>query len=208
LKLASGPSTAGSALIVHGNAGSALDRVDFVEGLQGAAPFNAYVLEYPGYGERAGSPNQENILRAAAEALELLTNSGPVFVIGESLGTGVASWLAGAYPTAIRGLMLFCPYNNMTAVAQHHMSIFPVRWMLRDRYPSEEWLRNYRGPLGVVVVTHDVVVPARFGHRLYSSYDGPKRLWELTDCGHNDACMRPAEWWRELVDFWGLPQGN
>ena len=202
---AADPVAAGTVLIVHGNAGSAIDRLDFVDGLQGAAPFHVYVLEYPGYGERDGSPSQESILRTAAEGLELLTNAGPVFVLGESLGTGVAAWLAGAYPNAINGVMLFCPYNNMTAVAQHHMSIFPVRWILRDRYPSEEWLKNYRGPIGFVLVTDDVVVPARFGHQLYSAYFGPKKLWQLDDCGHNDACLRPAEWWSELVAFWREP---
>ena len=194
---------AGRVLIVHGNAGSALDRVDFVEGLQGAASLDAYILEYPGYGERDGRAGQDGILRAAAEGLETLTNQGNLFVLGESLGTGVAAWLAGNYPEAIDGVMLFCPYNSMTAVAQHHMSIFPVRWMLRDRYPSEEWLKNYRGPVGVVVATEDVVVPARFGQRLYAGYSGPKKLWELGDCGHNDVCLRPEEWWRDLVAFWG-----
>jgi pimeloyl-ACP methyl ester carboxylesterase len=195
--------SAGDVLIVHGNAGSALDRIDFVEGLQGAAPFNVCILEYPGYGERQGKASQQDILQAAAEGLELLTNGGPLFVLGESLGTGVAAWLAGTYADAVSGVMLFCPFNNMTAVAQHHMSIFPVRLMLRDRYPSQEWLSNYRGPVGVVVVTDDVVVPARFGHRLYSSYSGPKKLWEFADCGHNDVCLRPAKWWSELAAFWG-----
>jgi pimeloyl-ACP methyl ester carboxylesterase len=195
-------------LITHGNAGSALDRLEFVEGLQSVAPFDVYVLEYPGYGDRTGSPAQAPILAAAAEALELLTNKGPVFVVGESLGTGVAAYLAGRYPAAVKGLMLFCPYNNLTAVAQHHMRILPVRWLIWDRFPAGDWLKSYHGPVGMLVMKGDIVVPARFGHQLYASYSGPKKLWEVEDGGHNDACVRPSTWWREVLTFWGETGGD
>jgi uncharacterized protein len=190
-------------LVVHGNAGSALDRLDFADGLQSVEPVDVFILEYPGYGDRPGVASQESILKAAGEGLELLTNTGPVFVVGESLGTGVASYLAGTYPGAVRGVMLFCPYNNLAAVAQHHMSLFPVGWILRDRFPSEEWLKNYRGPVGILVMENDQIVPARFGRQLYEGYAGPKKLWVVNDGGHNDACTRPSLWWGELSAFWG-----
>src|SRR5688572_6673543 len=84
----SAPATAAAqVLIVHGNAGSALDRVDFAKGLQCAGPINVFILEYPGYGDRTGKPSQTSLLEAATEAFQLLTNSGPIYVVGESLGT-------------------------------------------------------------------------------------------------------------------------
>jgi len=197
------PGATSQVLIVHGNAGSALDRVDFARALQGAGPVNVYILEYPGYGDRAGSPSQESLLDAATEAFRLLTNGPPVYVIGESLGTGVAAWLAGTYPDAVRGLLLFCPYNNLTDVAKYHVtSLVPVGLLLRDRFPSEDWLRAYRGPVGILVAKEDTIVPARFGRQLYDGYAGPKKLWEIANAGHNDVCVRPDAWWQEVFAFW------
>ncbi|HEX4646062.1 MAG TPA: alpha/beta fold hydrolase [Verrucomicrobiae bacterium] len=191
-------------LIVHGNAGSAVDRMDFAEALRNAGTFDVYILEYPGYGARPGKPTQENFFRAADEAFELLKKDGQVYLIGESLGTGVAAYLAGTHPAMISGVLLIAPYDNMVDVAQFHMPIFPVRLLLRDRFPSSGYLKNYNGPVGVLLAGQDVVVPSRFGRKLYDNYSGPKKLWEMPHAGHNDLSMQSAAWWKELGDFWTL----
>jgi uncharacterized protein len=189
-------------LIVHGNAGSAIDRVDYADGVAGVAPWDVYILEYPGYGARAGSPTQESLFRAADEAIALLEKDGPVFLIGESLGTGVAAYLAGTHPKAVSGVLLVAPYHNLTEVAQHHMRIFPVSWLLLDRFPSAKYLREYHGPAGMILAGRDEVIPNRFGRHLYDDYAGPKKLWVIPDAYHNDLPYQSAEWWEELVSFW------
>lgn len=189
-------------LIVHGNAGCAINRLDYAEEFEAIAPSDVFILEYPGFGERAGSPSQESLFASATEAMGLLKNDGPVFVLGESLGTGVAAYLAGAFPQAIPGIVLIAPYNNMTDVAQAHMPIFPVRWLLKDRFPSETYLKNYHGPVGVLLAGQDEVVPNRFGRKLFDGYLGPKKLWELADAGHNDLLGQAGNVWKELFIFW------
>jgi uncharacterized protein len=193
-------------LIVHGNAGCAINRLDYAGELEAIAPTDVFILEYPGFGERAGSPSQESLFASATEAMDLLKNDGPVFVLGESLGTGVAAYLAGAFPQAIPGIFLIAPYNNMTDVAQDHMPIFPVRWLLKDLFPSETYLRNYHGPVGVVLAGQDEVVPNRFGRKLFDDYLGPKKLWELADAGHNDLLSQAGNVWKELFVFWNQNQ--
>lgn len=112
-------------------------------------------------------------------------------------------YLAGTFPEAVSGLLLFCPYNNLTDVARYHtMRLIPVSLLLRDRFPSDRWLQTYRGPVGILLAAEDRVVPARFGRRLYESYTGPKKLWEILGAGHNDVFVRPDGWWREVFDFW------
>ncbi len=87
--------TAGSVLILHGNAGSAVDRDYLADPLQQALPLDVYILEYPGYGDRTGSPSQASLLAAADEAGDLLIRRGPLYLVGESLGTGPTAHLAG-----------------------------------------------------------------------------------------------------------------
>src|SRR5207237_523909 len=78
-------------LMTHGNAGQAANR-DYV--LQCMAEQDSlYVLEYPGYGSREGSPSRESMNQAASQAFRLLRSRNPntpVCVLGESIGTGAA----------------------------------------------------------------------------------------------------------------------
>ena len=136
-----------------------------------------------------------------------LEKDGPFYVIGESLGTGLAAYLAGAHPKVIAALLLVAPYNDLGDVAQAHMPLFPAKWMLRDRFESSRYLREYHGPVAVLLAGRDEVVPNRFGRKLYDEYSGPKKVWEVARATHNDLPAQPQEWWRELIVFWtGKPQ--
>ncbi len=193
-------------LILHGNAGDAVDRIDYAQSLKPVADCDVFILEYPGYGARPGSPSQTSLCDAADEAILLLEKDGPIYLIGESLGTGVAAYLAGRHPQAVSGVLLIAPYHNMTDVAQHHMPIFPVRWMLWDRFPAAAFLQPYHGPVAVLLAGRDEVIPNQFGRRLFEGYSGPKKVWTVPDAYHNDLPDQPASWWRELTAFWQANQ--
>ena len=192
----------GRLLIVHGNGGCAIDRADYADGLKRVAPWDIYILEYPGYGARGGAPSQKSIFAAASEAMELLKKDGPVYIMGESLGTGVAAYLAGAYPEAVGGVLFIAPYHNLTEVAAVHMPIFPVRLMLLDRYPSWTYLHKYHGPVYMLFAGQDIVVPNRFGRQLFDSYEGPKKFLEVPQAGHETLLTETDKWWHDLSEFW------
>ncbi len=192
----------GCVLITYGNASCAASSARYADAIQSAAALDVFILEYPGYADRPGSPSQDSLFRAADEALPLLATNGLVYLVGESLGTGVAAHLAGTHPDRIAGVILISPFNRLTSVAQYHMPIFPVGLLLRDRFPSEIYLRNYHGPVGMVVDGLDQVVPEQFGRRLYAGYAGPKQLWEFPNGGHATIMEPPEKFWAEAVEFW------
>lgn len=192
-------------LLAHGNAGCALQRAEYAPVLRAAVADRAvsvYLVEYPGYGARPGSPSQQALLAAAADALASIPASVPVIVVGESLGSGVAAATAMSHPDRVSGLLLLTPFDSLTNVAEHHYPVLPVRWLLRDRYPSEQWLRSYRGPVVVMLAGRDTIVPARFGTRLYDDYQGPKLLITAGRANHNDLLrVLPESSWRQALDF-------
>jgi pimeloyl-ACP methyl ester carboxylesterase len=194
----------GQVLITYGNGSCALGCSHYAEVLQEIAALNVFVLEYPGYGDRPGKPTERSLFAAADEACQLLLPGGRLYLIGESLGTGVASYLAGKYSAQIAGVALLAPYNQLVEVAQEHMPLLPVHLMLLDRYPSEDYLRGYTGPLAVLVAGQDQVVPEKFGRRLYQSYQGPKRLWEFPQGNHGTVMIQPPELWGQILEFWKL----
>jgi len=192
-------------LIAHGNAGYALHRVDYAALLRAAAPDRAvsiYILEYPGYGARSGQPSQEAFLAAADEALARIPADIPVILLGESIGTGVASATASTHPERVSGLLLLTPFDSLANVAQHHYPLLPVRWIMRDQYPSAEWLQNYRGPVAIILAAHDTIVPAKFGQKLHDTYAGPKKLITADQADHNDLLHTlPSSAWQEALKF-------
>jgi len=191
----------GQVLITHGNACCAFECGHYADSIQQAAPLDVYIVEYPGYENRPGKPTEHTLYSASNEALELLPTNRPTYVVGESLGTGVATYLAGKHPNEIAGVVLLGAYNSLVSVAQAHMVILPVTLLLVDRFPSEEHLRDYHGPVAVLVAGRDTVVPERFGHRLYEAYQGPKRLWEFPQGDHGTVMLQPPETWKQILDF-------
>jgi pimeloyl-ACP methyl ester carboxylesterase len=203
-RLAATQPAAASVLICYGNASSATGCAHYADVLQALAPLDVFILEYPGYEDRAGPPTRETLLHAAADALPLLATNRPVFLVGESLGTGVASWLAGNFPGKISGLMLLSPYERLADVAQFQYPWLPARWLMRDDLWSGKFLQSFRGPVGVMVDGRDRIVPARFGRRLFENFAGPKRLWEFSDSGHVQVGEPLEKFWREVIAFWQL----
>ncbi len=195
-------------LLFHGNAGCAPDWFGHADALQATDSVDVYILEFPGYGGRSGSPSESSLLKAGEEGLLSITNQCRIYVMGESLGTGVATYVSGAHPDLVSGLFLVAPYNNMASVAQNHLPIFPVRWMLRDKYPSSDFLKNYKNPLAILLAGKDEVIPPELGRKLYDSYKGPKKLWIEPQAGHNDVHrFRPA-FWKEILNFWDNPEAT
>jgi pimeloyl-ACP methyl ester carboxylesterase len=201
-KLPASSASAGSVLVVHGNAGCAMDRGYIAKPIHDAVNVDVYVLEYPGYGSREGSPDKRSFLAAAEEAFGLLTNCLPKYLVSESIGVGVACHLAGAHPKEVAGLMLFAPYHDLASVAQRRMPFLPAYLLLLDRFNPAEDLKNYHGPVKFVVAGADEIIPVESGRRLFEGYQGPKTLQIIPGAHHNEVAEQSPEWWKEVFSFW------
>ncbi len=199
--MASGTAT-GSVLIVHGNAGCALSRDYLARPIHDAAAVDVYVLEYPGYGARPGSPSKTSLVAAAEEAFQLLPTNAPQYVVSESIGAGVACELAKRHPSEIAGLALLVPYDNLARVAQKQMPFLPAYFLLFDRFNPAECLQSYHGPVKFAIAGSDEIIGAAAGRRLFNGYAGPKDLQEFPRAGHNDVAAQSPQWWREVLSFW------
>jgi len=196
-------------LVLHGNAGSALDRVPYAAAL---APLGVevWLLEYPGYGPRPGTPSLGALSGAAARAARQLAARGPepLILLGESLGVGVAGRVVALAPGVVRGLVLITPFARLAEVARIHYPLLPT-FLLRDRYAPADDLGAFRGPAALVLAGRDEVVTVREGQRLFEALPGPKRLWVEEQATHNDLDLGPARpLWGELMSFLLGPAGG
>jgi pimeloyl-ACP methyl ester carboxylesterase len=200
-KLAANSTSTGSVLVIHGNGGCALQRGYFAKPIHDAAALDVFILEFPGYGMRSGSPSLKSILAAAEEAFALLPKDSPVYLVSESLGTGVAAHLAKMFPNEIAGMVMFVPYDSLPSLAQSKMPLLLPYFFLVDRYEPAAWLKDYRGPIKFVLAERDQVIPMKFGQRLVDSYAGPKVLQIIPNAGHDDVGEQSPEWWREVFNY-------
>lgn len=192
----------GSVLIAHGNGGWSLNRAYMVPPIHEAAPLDVYIMEYPGYGPREGSPDEETILAAADEAFTSLPTNLPIYLVSESIGAGAVAHLAQKYPDKIAGMAMFVPFDNLAAVAQNHVPFIPAYFLLWDRYNPGEWMKNYHGPVKIIVAGNDEVVPPVLGRRLYKDCNEPKELEVINGAHHGEIFIQPPAWWRQLLAFW------
>jgi pimeloyl-ACP methyl ester carboxylesterase len=171
--------------IVHGNAGNALHRTYIISRLQDAG-INppVFILEYPGYGVRPGTPSEKSLVLAAVSAIDHIARE--VIVFGESLGTGVACAAAAQRPHLVRGALLITPFDSLTSVAKKHYPWLPVSLILKDRYDSSRALQNVRIPIAILTAERDHIIPVDSAIRLYEAYSGPKKLWRVAGAGHNE----------------------
>ncbi len=200
---------AAAVLVIHGNAGHAGHRGYYADALgdprnTGGEGWHVYLLEYPGYGSRPGQPTERSLKKAAEQALAQLNDQHPrVVIVGESLGTGVATHLAGKRPEQVDALLLISPFPSLVDVGRSHFPWLPVSWLLRDRYDSQGPLSGYPGPVAVVIAESDEVIPPRLSQRLFDDYQGTKRRWVQPGRGHNTMDLsRQAPWWGEVTGFW------
>lgn len=160
-----------------------------------------YLVAYRGYGASDGEPGQDAIL---ADALALYDEvrrrhpDGDIGVVGRSLGSGVAAHVAAHRPVA--RLALVTPFDGLAEVGQAHYPWLPVRWLMRDRYPSAKLLLDYRGRVLVLRAGQDRVVPPANTDRLLHALPQPAQVMEFPQAGHNDLSDDPR-YGAALVDF-------
>lgn len=162
---------------------------------------SSYLVPYRGYGGSDGRPG-ETALHADALALYDLVRSrhpdGAITVIGRSLGSGVASYLAAHRPVA--KLVLVTPFDSMARLAQTHYSFLPVRWLLRERYDSARHLKNYLGPVLIVRASDDRIVPAARTAALVEALPVQPHVAELAGTDHNTLSLVPG-YRQAIVNF-------
>ena len=174
-------------VIFHGNAGNACDRTYFTD-LLSDFNSNLVVFEYPGFGRDKNKPGEPLILAKAVALIrhiETLNPSGlPIFLMGESLGTGVATYAATR--TKISGLILIAAYTSLADVAQYHYPWLPVKRLMKHRFDASSWARQTLAPALLFHGTEDDIIPIRFAREQSACFKGHAGLVEIPGAGHND----------------------
>ena len=187
------PHVGPAALIYFG--GNAEDVSQDIPDLADAFPNRAiYALHYPGYGGSSGSPSQKAIFVASLALFDRVhAEHQNVVVVGRSLGSGVAVWIARERPIA--RIILVTPFDSLADVASEQYRFLPVRWLLRDKFESWRYAPTVEAQTRIIVAENDELVPRFSTDRLRSRFqEGLVSYIVVPKVGHNTIQDSPGYW--------------
>ena len=165
-------------------------------------PGTLVFVPYRGYGGDDGVPSEAALFQDALaihdQASAALVHDGRRMVIGRSLGSGVAAYLASERD--IDAAVLVTPFDSIVEVAAERFPWLPVAMLLRHRFESIELAPDLQIPALFVIAQRDEVIPLPRTLALLESWGGPVTRLDLTDAGHNDVTGDPR-YWSEIARF-------
>ena len=197
------PATAGKATILFfhgkgGNIGGRPHRYSYYV----SRGYGVLFVSYRGYGPSEGEPNAHGIITDAETSYDWLIAHGVdaklILVVGESMGTGVATILAAHRPVA--GISLEAPYSAIVDVAADRYWWIPARLLIRENFEPINVISNIHAPILMQHGDQDKSIPLEFGEKLFAAANEPKEMLVLPGVGHDDI-FTETTWAREIAFF-------
>jgi len=192
----------------HGNGEWSAERPENVSAFTRRG-FRVFLYEYPGYGGRPGYPDEKGIVSDARALIRSLDQAGfgPVYVWGESLGSGVSAAVCADPTLPVHGLALLMPWDTLAHAALSHYPFFPISLLLREKYDSLANLEHFKHPICIVHGNEDPVIPSSLSLNLFAHLPDPKKIILEKGYGHGD-WPREANlsWWDDVLNFIAPPE--
>ncbi len=163
-----------------------------------------YLMNYRGYGGSTGTPSEQALFDDALALYdEVKQHHSSIHVIGRSLGSGVAVYLAAHRD--IGKLVLITPFDSIKNVARSHYPYLPVNWLLKDHFDSLKVAASINNPVLILMAEHDRVIPMKHSKNLIKHLEKSNvEAHMIRGTDHNDISYSPM--YRELLR--GFLDGN
>ena len=131
-------------LFFHGNAGSLENRTYKLNHFKDLN-VNFLIIAWRGFSGNEGKPKEMGLYEDADSSIKWLKmkdiNEKDIILYGESLGTGVAVEVAQNKNYA--GVILESPYTSMVNVGKKYYPLFPVQFLLKDKFESYKKIKKF-----------------------------------------------------------------
>ncbi|MFP4556400.1 MAG: alpha/beta hydrolase [Bacteroidales bacterium] len=165
--------------------------------------WSVLVINYPGYGLSKGKPSEKSFFNAALAIYDYADSrkdicSNNIVLLGRSIGTGCASYLAAN--REVKGVVLVSPFESMKSVAQSKLPYIPVSLLLKHQFDSNKYAQEIDASMLAFFGTADDLVPPIHAKRLAKSWKGDVTLIQLEGYNHNNI-LESEKLWSEMIAF-------
>ncbi|QEC76393.1 alpha/beta hydrolase [Mucilaginibacter ginsenosidivorax] len=179
------PKSKGLVFYLHGNGGT-IDSWHTVAGNYNNVGYDVFMPDYPGYGKSTGHiKSQQQLLDAVKMAYQhakTLYPENQIVILGYSIGTGPAAWLASQnHP---QKLILLAPYYSLADEAK---TLYPFLPSFILKYPLQtyEYLQHTSSPIVIFHGDADELINLSSSRRLQKHFKPGDKLIILKGQHHN-----------------------
>lgn len=193
------PEKTKTVLFFDGNAGNI---VDFIA--QFSLPdANFIAFNYRGYGKSTGKPSEAVVFADALFLYDTLTQEGIIspentYIMGRSIGSGVATYLASKRPS--QGVILITPFDSIEQIAKERFPMYPISWILQNKFLSIQYAQEKPNRVLIIYGAKDTLVKNANTERLFEAWNGEKEKFLLPDFDH-DNIIFSEEMWKKIENF-------
>lgn len=165
------------------------------------------LTDYRGYGLSGGNPGQAALQRdallwfdkATAGGIDGLPKPERIAVMGTSLGSYYATYLAAQRPVA--GIVLATPFDSVRDYVQSRLPLLPVRLLLRHPMDSIGHAAHIKAPSLFIAAANDTTIPPERARILFEHWAGQPREWVLVPQTNHDTISANPLYWEALRRF-------
>jgi len=193
-----GPLDGPTILFFHGN-GEIVADYDDLGPIYNSLGINLLAADYRGYGRSSGTPSVaammtdcHRILAFCEDWLRQHRYSGPLILMGRSLGSASVLELAAAYPDRIHGLILESAFAYAAPLLRL-LGIDPKQIGFNEAagFANLEKIKAYAGPTLIIHAEYDHIIPYADSEALFASSPAQcKRHVKIPGANHNDIFLR------------------
>lgn len=199
-------------LFFHGNGEIAADYDD-IGPIYQQFGLNLLVSDYRGYGKSTGRPDVSSMLQDAHAVFDHIRRwmhrnerTGPLWVMGRSLGSAPALELAAHYPDDCQGLIIESGFAY-TLDLLAHIGLDTRGWQDNAKAGSADINRinidkiaRYAGPTLIIHAQQDGIIPAAHGKALYQASPAPvKNIRIIEGADHNTIFLIAGKTYFSLI---------
>lgn len=186
------PTSKGVILYLHGNRGNIGFGIYQSRHMKGRG-YDVFIPDYRSYGKTEGSMQSESQVlldvKIVYEYLKKQYEESKICVIGYSLGTGMASYLASEYEP--KHLVLIAPFTSLVDIKNQFFWFIPD-FLMKYQLRSEEFLKEVKCPITLVHGTNDRVVAYKYSQALAKIKPAQTRLFTVEGENHRGIIFDPV----------------
>ena len=180
----------GVILYFHGNAGD-LSRWGSITEFFARKNYDVVVMDYRTYGKSTGRLSEQALFDDGQLFYDYTSQQYEESVItlyGRSLGTAIAAKLASQ--NRPKRLILETPYYSLMDVAKDRFPFLPLKWLLKYKLNTYEFIKEVDCPVTIFHGTDDHVVPYESGRRLFDVVPGSHKNMVTIEHGEHNNLIR------------------
>lgn len=162
--------------------------------------YTIYLFNYRGFSRSSGNPSEASIYSDALtlyDHIDKVHNS--ISIIGRSLGSGVATYVAAN--KKIDKLALITPFDSIQNIAQNKFFIYPMGIMLQDKYDSISRVSQISAKTLAIIAGEDQIISSNSSDNLVAAFPQQQISKTIIESANHNNISEKTEYHQTLRRF-------